>query len=54
MKAFGDPAGIRTLDPVIKSHLLYQLSYGVVCGCNNTHFCVTASRLVKILTIFTG
>ena len=25
-----DPGGIRTLDPMIKSHLLYQLSYGVI------------------------
>ena len=24
-----DPGGTRTLDPMIKSHLLYQLSYGV-------------------------
>lgn len=24
-----DPGEIRTLDPMIKSHLLYQLSYGV-------------------------
>ncbi len=24
-----DPAGTRTLDPLIKSQLLYQLSYGV-------------------------
>ena len=24
---FSDPAGIRTLDPMIKSQLLYQLSY---------------------------
>lgn len=24
-----DPGGGRTLDPMIKSHLLYQLSYGV-------------------------
>ena len=24
-----DPGGIRTLDPLIKSQLLYQLSYGV-------------------------
>ena len=23
----GEPAGIRTLDPMIKSHVLYQLSY---------------------------
>jgi hypothetical protein len=26
---FGDPGGARTLDPLIKSQLLYQLSYGV-------------------------
>ena len=25
-----DPGGIRTLGPMIKSHLLYQLSYGVI------------------------
>ena len=25
-----DPGGARTLDPMIKSHLLYQLSYGVM------------------------
>lgn len=25
-----DPGGARTLDPLIKSQLLYQLSYGVV------------------------
>ncbi len=25
-----DPGGTRTLDPMIKSHLLYQLSYGVI------------------------
>ena len=28
-KRFCDPGGTRTLDPMIKSHLLYQLSYGV-------------------------
>jgi hypothetical protein len=27
---FSDPGEIRTLDPMIKSHLLYQLSYGVI------------------------
>lgn len=27
---FRDPGEIRTLDPMIKSHLLYQLSYGVI------------------------
>jgi hypothetical protein len=29
-----DPGEIRTLDPLIKSQLLYQLSYGVVEGAN--------------------
>ena len=27
--ASGEPAGIRTQDPMIKSHVLYQLSYGL-------------------------
>lgn len=31
----GDPGEIRTLDPMIKSHLLYQLSYGVVVVFDN-------------------
>ena len=26
-----DPGGARTLDPLIKSQLLYQLSYEVIC-----------------------
>ena len=30
--AFGDPAGIRTQDPYIKSVLLYQLSYRISSG----------------------
>lgn len=29
LKGSCDPGEIRTLDPMIKSHLLYQLSYGV-------------------------
>ena len=28
--AFSDPGGARTHDPMIKSHLLYQLSHGVI------------------------
>ena len=28
--ALGDPGEARTLDPLIKSQLLYQLSYGVI------------------------
>ena len=27
---FSDPAGIQTQDPIIKSDVLYQLSYGVI------------------------
>ncbi len=29
-RPFSDPGEARTLDPMIKSHLLYQLSYGVI------------------------
>ena len=35
LASFCDPGGARTLDPLIKSQLLYQLSYGVsfaFCG----------------------
>ena len=36
------PAGGRTLDTLIKSQVLYQLSYGsIVCGCKNTTFSLT-------------
>ena len=27
---YGEPGGIRTRDPLIKSQVLYQLSYGLV------------------------
>ena len=29
-RPFSDPGGARTHDPMIKSHLLYQLSHGVI------------------------
>ena len=33
------PAGGRTLDTLIKSQVLYQLSYGsIVCDCKSTTF----------------
>jgi hypothetical protein len=32
---FGERDRIRTCDPVIKSHLLYQLSYAPVKDCDN-------------------
>ena len=33
--SLSDPAGIRTQDPYIKSVLLYQLSYGILCFFRN-------------------
>lgn len=33
-KAFGDPAGIRTPDPLLKRQLLCRLSYRIVSYCN--------------------
>ncbi len=40
--SFRTPAGGRTLDTLIKSQVLYQLSYGsIVCGCKNTTFFLT-------------
>jgi hypothetical protein len=29
LKSIGEPAGTRTQDPMIKSHVLYRLSYGL-------------------------
>ncbi len=31
---YGEPGGIRTHDPMIKSHVLYRLSYGLTCRIN--------------------
>ncbi len=28
---FGERGGTRTLDPMIKSHVLYRLSYALTC-----------------------
>ena len=30
MKDVGEPGGTRTRDPMIKSHVLYRLSYGLL------------------------
>ncbi len=35
---FSWPAGIRTLDPLIKSQLLYQLSYGPHLAANKLKY----------------
>jgi len=50
-----DPAGDRTLDPVIKSHLLYRLSYevrqdaiiSILFLCQLKHFVFLSFYLVK-------
>gem|GEM_PF-6120303 len=36
---FCDPGGARTLDPLIKSQLLYQLSHGVIFMSLQQVFC---------------
>ena len=43
-----DPGGARTLDPMIKSHLLYQLSYGVICGYKSNAFCRTDKSFLQV------
>jgi hypothetical protein len=40
-----DPAGIRTQDPIIKSDVLYQLSYGIIVAFKRL-FCLIASAKV--------
>ena len=42
-----DPGGARTLDPMIKSHLLYQLSYQVL-----TLFRVQSYAFIFSLQVF--
>ena len=43
VEPFCDPAGIRTQDPIIKSDVLYQLSYRV---CN--HFLIAGANIRRI------
>ena len=50
----GDPGGARTHDPMIKSHLLYQLSHGVifcVCECKVKSFLPKWQILTPIFSI---
>ena len=42
----GDPGEARTLDPLIKSQLLYQLSYGVVDA-----FLISGAKLQRIFVV---
>lgn len=39
------PAGVRTLDPLIKSQMLYQLSYKRVCICYFSNACAKVGVL---------
>ena len=41
-----DPGGARTHDPMIKSHLLYQLSHGVNLSCwSSGYFPIASAKL---------
>ncbi len=49
------PAGVRTLDPLIKSQMLYQLSYKRLCKCYFSNACakvVVLSQTAKFLMDF--
>ena len=48
----GDPGGTRTHDPLIKSQLLYQLSYGVIVCSIATAKVLLFSKPQTILEIF--
>ena len=48
----GDPGGTRTHDPLIKSQLLYQLSYGVIVCSIATAKVLLFSEPPTILVIF--
>ncbi|MDN5305432.1 MAG: hypothetical protein PWQ53_91, partial [Bacteroidota bacterium] len=39
-----DPGGARTLDPLIKSQLLYQLSYGVFLVMQSYNFILAGEK----------
>ena len=49
---FCDPGGTRTHDPLIKSQLLYQLSYGVIARFNCGAKVLLFSKPPTILTVF--
>ena len=49
MQSFCDPGEARTLDPMIKSHLLYQLSYGVNSSLNSV---AKVRRILKLTKSF--
>ena len=45
---FCDPGGARTHDPMIKSHLLYQLSHGVNLFCWSSEYFPIASAKLQL------
>lgn len=49
LQSFCDPGEARTLDPMIKSHLLYQLSYGVNSSSNSV---AKVRRILKLTKSF--
>ena len=49
---WSDPGGARTLDPLIKSQLLYQLSYGVIVCSIATAKVLLFSKPATILSDF--
>ena len=52
IEAFGDPAGIRTQDHLIKSEVLYQLSYRILMSFCRYRFIVRrVQRYVLILNL---
>ena len=44
--ALGTPAGVRTLDTLIKSQVLYQLSYGCMLGVYVMNFMKSCHKYV--------
>ena len=58
MEDFGEPARIRTVDILIKSEALYQLSYGLVSsnqrsitGAMNRERCAVGQAMIVALLI---
>jgi hypothetical protein len=46
----GEPGGTRTRDPMIKSHVLYRLSYGLfqkISRCGNAGTCRSRGRVCR-------
>ncbi len=44
----GDSAGVRTQDPLIKSQVLYQLSYGIILNKAEWYFVLSVPKTLPI------